>query len=343
MSERATAQPKQNTAPTTPPLFGATLQRQCACGGTPGPTGECTECQRKRLASQAPLIQAKLTIGPPNDLYEQEADRVADTVMRMPEPKVQRQPDEEKQEDDDEEVVQTKPIAGQITPLVQRQTAAEEKDDEEDETVQAQAAPNHTPEVTPSIAANINALKGGGRPLDPATRAFMEPRFGHDFSQVRVHTDTQAAESARGVNALAYTLGKDVVFGAGQYAPGTARGQRLLAHELTHVVQQGSNAGWSQIHKVADNNPVKQEAKSVANIFVRRNDTVTILSDASLRIQRLDSSKAPSLALEKAVKEELEKKLRNKLSNKLCNKVRNEFHGYFSDVPSSRDMLYVVK
>ena len=71
----------------------------------------------------------------------------------------------------------------------------------------------------------------------------MEPRFGHDFSGVRVHTDARAAESAWSVNALAYTVGRDVVFGTGQYAPGTSGGRRLLAHELTHVVQQQGSVG----------------------------------------------------------------------------------------------------
>jgi hypothetical protein len=85
-------------------------------------------------------------------------------------------------------------------------------------------------------------LRSPGAPLDPATLAFMEPRFGHDFSQVRVHTDAKAAESARAVNALAYTVGRDVVFGARQYTPWTNLGQRLLAHELTHVMQQGTSA-----------------------------------------------------------------------------------------------------
>src|SRR5262249_51739086 len=82
-------------------------------------------------------------------------------------------------------------------------------------------------------------LRSPGRPLDASTRAFIEPRFGHDFSQVRVHTDTRAAESARSVNALAYTVGRNVVFGAGQYAPQSYAGRRLIAHELTHVIQQG--------------------------------------------------------------------------------------------------------
>lgn len=72
---------------------------------------------------------------------------------------------------------------------------------------------------------------GGGQPLDATTRAFMEPRFGHDFSQVRVHTDAQAAESARTVHALAYTVGHSLVFDTGQYSPTTASGRRLLAHE----------------------------------------------------------------------------------------------------------------
>ena len=94
----------------------------------------------------------------------------------------------------------------------------------------------HASEVPPIVH---EVLHSPGQPLDSATRAFMEPRFGHDFSQVRVHTDAKAAQSALAVNALAYALGRDVVFGVGQYAPRTRTGQRLLAHELTHVVQQG--------------------------------------------------------------------------------------------------------
>lgn len=81
-------------------------------------------------------------------------------------------------------------------------------------------------------------LRSPGQPLDPATRTFMEPRFGHDFSKVRVYADNSAAKSARALHALAYTVAPNIVFGAGQYAPHTHAGQRLLAHELTHVVQQ---------------------------------------------------------------------------------------------------------
>lgn len=85
-----------------------------------------------------------------------------------------------------------------------------------------------------------DVLRSSGQPLDPQTRAFMEPRFGHSFSQVRVHTDARAAESARTVDAAAYTVGHNVVFDAGQYAPATVEGRKLLAHELIHVMQQGA-------------------------------------------------------------------------------------------------------
>jgi Domain of unknown function (DUF4157) len=92
--------------------------------------------------------------------------------------------------------------------------------------------------AVPSIVYEV--IRSPGHPLDPATRAFMEPRCGHSFGEVRVHNDTRAAESARAVNAVAYTVGRDVVFGAGQFAPHSHEGRKLIAHELTHVVQQRS-------------------------------------------------------------------------------------------------------
>src|SRR5690606_16805217 len=81
-------------------------------------------------------------------------------------------------------------------------------------------------------------LRSTGQPLDSQTQDLMTFRFGHDFSRVRVHTDTQAAESARQVNALAYTVGQAIVFGSGRYSPHTREGQRLVAHELAHTIQQ---------------------------------------------------------------------------------------------------------
>src|SRR5205814_551698 len=81
-------------------------------------------------------------------------------------------------------------------------------------------------------------LRSPGQPLDAATRAFMEPRFGHDFSQIQVHTDSRASDSARSVDASAYTVGQHIVFSSGSYAPETAAGIGLLTHELTHAIQQ---------------------------------------------------------------------------------------------------------
>jgi hypothetical protein len=110
-----------------------------------------------------------------------------------------------------------------------------------------------------------DVLRSPGQPLDLATSAFFEPRFAHDFSQVRVHTDTKAAESARAVNARAYTVGRDVVFGAGQYAPRTAAGDRLLAHELTHVAQQGDLVARKPAEISQTGEPMEAEADRVAD------------------------------------------------------------------------------
>jgi len=104
--------------------------------------------------------------------------------------------------------------------------------------LQAKSREDATSEVPNDLESQINAIHGGGRPLAESERAYFEPRIGADFSQVRLHTDSQAAKSARAVNARAFTVGPDVVFGAGQYAPESSTGQRLMAHELTHVLQQ---------------------------------------------------------------------------------------------------------
>jgi hypothetical protein len=103
--------------------------------------------------------------------------------------------------------------------------------------VQRAAADGEAANGVPSIVHDV--LRAPGRPLDPGARAFFEPRLGVDFGRVRIHTDARAAESAQAVGARAYTVGSDVVMGAGQFAPRTPAGQRLLAHELAHVVQQG--------------------------------------------------------------------------------------------------------
>jgi len=201
-------------------------------------------------------IQAKLVVGQPGDVYEQEADRVADAVMRMPEPEVHRQVEEE----EEEELIQTKPLAEEITSLVQRQV-----EEEEEEELQAKELSSQTSEISPNLESRINATKGGGQPLPESDRAFFEPRFGYNFSQVRVHADAQSAETSHAINARAFTLGNDVAFGAGEYAPETVAGKRLLAHELTHVVQQQGSRVQRRLPVSQPGDRHEDEADRIAN------------------------------------------------------------------------------
>jgi hypothetical protein len=120
----------------------------------------------------------------------------------------------------------------------------------------------------PSVV--CEALRRAGQPLDTTTRGFMEPRFLHDFSRVRVHADDKAGESARAVNALAFTVGEDVVFATGRYAPSAEDGRRLLAHELAHVVQQaGSPASRDRLTVGPPEDQVEREADAAATRILR--------------------------------------------------------------------------
>jgi hypothetical protein len=117
--------------------------------------------------------------------------------------------------------------------------------------------------VVPPIVHEV--LRSPGQSLDAETRAFMEPRFGHEFSRVRVHTDAKAADSARAVNALAYTVGRDIVFGAGHYAPDKSEGRGLVAHELAHVLQQsGTHSTGASLRCSNESAPEEQSADLAA-------------------------------------------------------------------------------
>jgi hypothetical protein len=163
-------------------------------------------------------LQAKLKVGAVNDPLEHEADRVADQVMRMPAPGT---------------------ATTSAPPQVSRKC---DKCEEEEKLQKKEAGPQAATGEAPSSVHEV--LRSPGQPLDAATRAFFEPRFGRDFSDVRVHSGPSAAQSAGALDALAYAVGRDIVFGAGQYASNTYEGRRLLAHELTHVAQcDGSASG----------------------------------------------------------------------------------------------------
>ncbi len=169
-------------------------------------------------ALQAPLprmMQAKLAIGQMNDPLEHEADHVADAVMSMPDPSL--------------------PITIAAPRISRKCDACEEESQPlQTKTIESSVAPSRG---ETGIVEEV--LRTPGQPLGLESRAFFAPRFGRDFSQVRVHSDAQAAASAQSIGALAYTAGQHIVFQTGQYAPGTQSGGRLLAHELAHVVQQG--------------------------------------------------------------------------------------------------------
>ena len=221
-------------------------------------------------------IQAKLKVGQPGDVYEQEADRVADVVMRMPEPEVQRKEEEEEFQEllqqlageESEEIESYRPLTEEERQreieeierqlrkirewrqreeeielireqlfglqMIQRRLAKKE----EEEILQTNDVSGQVSGFTPTLESNINALRSSGQPLPERIRAFFEPRFGRDFSDVGIHIDSRAEQIAESINAQAFTLGNNIFFGPGRYSPGSEVGMKLIAHELVHVAQQ---------------------------------------------------------------------------------------------------------
>jgi len=182
-------------------------------------------------------LQAKLTIGASNDPLEQEADRVADQVLATP----------------------ANAAVSSSPPHIQRFTGQT--------TGAADTAPASVDRV----------LASPGRPMEPELRQDMEKRFGHDFSRVRVHSGSAAEKSALEVNANAYTVGSNIVFGSGQLAPGTRKGRQLIAHELTHVVQQ---SGLDSNH-VGQNSEKGGEPGLIPNIPIRHNGLEVLVRQAA--------------------------------------------------------------
>jgi hypothetical protein len=268
MSGKATVQTLTAAKPTFTPVSNGVLQRQCACGQHTSAGGECGECKQKcegtlqraaidsspvhgvphivhevlhspgkpldaaprafmeprfgndfsripTFTSSGRVIQTKLAINKPGDEYEQEADRIADQVMAAPIPH----------------------SVGNTPPHIQRFAGQP--------TGQTEAAP----------ASVDQALASPGKPLEPTLKQDMEQRFGYDFSRVRLHTDAAAEQSAREVNANAYTVGHNVVFGPSRFTPETQEGRRLIAHELAHVVQQ-SGAGGNHVGEKRGLSPI---------------------------------------------------------------------------------------
>ena len=218
-------------------------------------------------------VQAKLTVSDPGDIYEQEADRVADTVTRAVNSPAQRQEEEE-------EVLQGKPFVQrqeeeevQAKTLLQRQQEEEEELQtqaaEEEEEIQTQPGEGQPATVAEDLETRINSARGGGQPLSDDVRKPMEQALGADFSGVRVHTDSEAHLLSQKLSAKAFTTARDIFFRQDEYSPGSDSGRKLIAHELTHVVQQNGD----RVERKSDGDMVDHQA----------GDTVAQKADGSKR------------------------------------------------------------
>ncbi len=284
---------------------GQSMQRQDGQLDTDNLARQMSRSPDRRGRGLSQVIQARLTVGAPDDAYEKEADRTADAVVNaahdrapsslvqtqrddrgaQPGPWLQRaeeeeaqtkqllqrqeeeeavQPKQRLQRQQEEEEAQTRPLiqrqeeeAAQPKRLLQRQQEEEEevqtrpllqRQEEEEETAQTRTArfgSARAPATAPTgvaahTASRIAARRGSGSPMAGSTQHFMQAHFQRDFSGVRIHNDAEAHQISQQLNAQAFTLGRDIYFNSGRYNPNSREGQHLLAHELTHVVQQNS-------------------------------------------------------------------------------------------------------
>ena len=206
-------------------------------------------------------IQTKLAVSAAGDRYEREADRISEQVVRTGAPPRQR----------------TCACGGTCTWCRAEQHGLP--------TQRLQAGHAGSLEAPPLVQ---EVLASPGQPLDAATREFMEPRFGHDFSKLRVHADPRAAESAHAVGARAYTGGTHVVFGRNQYSPGSPDGRRLLAHELTHVLQQ-TGASGGEAAPSADGAAIQREPQPDAPPVRQKIKKIILDKQQGLQIHELEA------------------------------------------------------
>ena len=238
-------------------------------------------------------LQAKLKLGAQDDQFEREADRVANHVMQGSEPASSDGFTQTNSPSMRRACIGCEPSSDELgvvrlyrqvapdeirerliraflseTETLQRQANFPERAEEEDAgeriLMQSKASVPPSSSTGPGLESRLRSLKGGGEPLPSAVREDLGLRFGHDFATVRVHTDGDAANIAQAVNARAFTVGSDVAFATGEYRPYTQAGRRLLAHELTHVVQQGRAAPALQRKIVVGGNPYVPSATYLA-------------------------------------------------------------------------------
>jgi hypothetical protein len=182
----------------------------------------------KNTPNPAAFFRSRLPVNMPNNAHEQEADGMASRVMRMAS------------------------YGNENTFFRSASTTVQRKCQqcEDEEKLHRKESSDTETQGSHELDSYVGSLGSSGQALPDSSRQFFEPRFGHDFSNVRIHTDSVAAKSAQSINALAYTTGNNIVFNSGQFSPESDSGKRLMAHELTHVVQQGSGIGTKLIQKL---------------------------------------------------------------------------------------------
>ena len=257
-------------------------------------------------------IQSKLKVGQPGDKYEVEADRVADAIVSS---QTENQPffapsQLNNIQTKPNRFIQEKPISESITPLIQRQEEEEEeaiqpklldvsiqRQEEEEEELQMQPIEEEEEMLQPKSETSrqdtqsateqlLNGSKGNGSPLNSEIQSQMEGSFGADFSGVKIHTDSTAVQMNKDMGAQAFTTGNDIYFNEGKYRPGSQNGKKLLAHELTHVVQQSSNS----------NEIINREISTPLDTHVKNADTT---KDVSFQVNKVNIVVKPDATSDK--------------------------------------------
>lgn len=233
------------------------------------PAGLVRDFSRIPVFSEAHrLIQPKLKVNAPGDAHEQEADRTAARVMNTPGQQAANAP--------------PKPLAASITPLLQREMGPEEEEEELLQTKPSRAGTGGAAGATHWLESRLSSSQGGGSPLPEPVRTFMEPRFGADFGDVRVHTDADAVRMNHSLNAQAFTHRNNIYFGAGKSAGRDA----LTAHELTHVLQQtGGRPGAAHAPGVQREVQVRPPGRGEASAFDRREELIDRMNGLSTGLE----------------------------------------------------------
>ena len=247
-------------------------------------------------------IQPSLKVGAADDHYEREADEVANKVMNTPD----------------------SAVADSFDPMTEQpvQRMCEECEEEGEPEVQRKANHSEAMPTTAPVDQGIKGLSNSGSALSEQSRAFFEPRFGRDFSQVQIHTGSHAETLASAINARAFTYANHIVFGEGEYQPDTDSGKRLLSHELTHVVQQGHGQTPAHIQR----QQIPQELMNSADLSQlsdqQLQERYNKLADAMITINELD----PQWALLKSEADRIQQALSQR-ANPLANLAPPETDG----------------